>query len=69
MAIPATGDYGSPEGVVFGYPVTIAEGRVRVVPDLALTDFDRARIRLTGAELLEERYHYLIRDRMFNKGV
>lgn len=55
MAIPATGDYGTPEGVIFGYPVTIAGGRPRVVPDLALSDFDRERIRLTGAELLEER--------------
>ena len=54
MAIPSTGDYGSPEGVIFGYPVTIQGGVCQVVPGLALSDFDRARIQATGQELLEE---------------
>ncbi|HRA19468.1 MAG TPA: malate dehydrogenase, partial [Anaerolineae bacterium] len=54
MAIPSTGDYGSPEGVIFGYPVTIHDGVCQVVPGLALSDFDRARIQATGQELLEE---------------
>jgi len=55
MAIPSTGDYGSPEGVIFSYPVTIQGGAVAVVGGLALSDFDRARLRATGDELLEER--------------
>jgi len=55
MAIPSTGDYGSPEGVVFGYPVRIAGGRVQVVQGLALPEGVQAGIRRTGAELLEER--------------
>ena len=54
MAIPSTGDYGSPEGVIFGYPVTIHDGVCQVVQGLALSDFDRARIQATGQELLEE---------------
>ncbi len=41
MAIPSTGDYGSPEGVIFSYPVTIADGEVSVVPGLDLSDADK----------------------------
>ncbi|MEO8084679.1 MAG: malate dehydrogenase [Ardenticatenales bacterium] len=55
MAIPSTGQYGTPEGVLFSYPVRIAGGTVTVVDDLVLSDFDRARLAATGAELLEER--------------
>lgn len=55
MAIPSTGDYGAPEGVIFGYPVTVRDGAVSVVPGLALSDFERGLLRATGDELLEER--------------
>jgi len=55
MAIPSTGAYGSPEGVVFGYPVTIAGGRASVVDGLSLADGVREGIRATGEELIEER--------------
>lgn len=55
MAIPSTGDYGAPEGVIFGYPVTITGGEPTIVPGLELSDFDRQMIASTGAELLEER--------------
>ncbi len=54
MALPSTGDYGSPEGVVFGYPVTVQNGICSVVQGLELSAFDRERIAATGAELLEE---------------
>jgi malate dehydrogenase len=55
MAIPSTGDYGAPEGVIFGYPVTVQGGAVSIVPGLALSDFDRGLLQATGDELLEER--------------
>ena len=55
MAVPSTGDYGTPEDVVFSYPVTIADGVWTVVEGLKLSDFDREKIRVTSAELLEER--------------
>lgn len=55
MAVPSTGDYGTPEGVIFSYPVTISGGEYRVVPGLALSAFDRERLQITGDELLEER--------------
>ena len=55
MAIPSTGDYGSPKGVIFSYPVTVQNGKYSVVQGLPLSDFDRAMIAATGNELLEER--------------
>lgn len=55
MAIPSTGAYGSPEGVIFSYPVTVKNGIYSIVEGLALSDFDKQMIAGTGQELLEER--------------
>jgi malate dehydrogenase len=55
MAIPSTGVYGAPEGVIFGYPVTVKNGVYQIVEGLELSDFDRQMIKATGEELLEER--------------
>jgi malate dehydrogenase len=55
MAIPSTGDYGSPEGVIFSYPVTVKNGVYQVVQGLSLSDYDRQMISVTSNELLEER--------------
>jgi malate dehydrogenase len=55
MAIPSTGAYGSPEGVIFSYPVTVKNGVYSIVEGLALSDFDKQMIAATGQELLEER--------------
>ncbi len=55
MAIPSTGDYGSPEGVIFSYPVTVSNGEYSIVQGLELSDFDREKIAATGEELREER--------------
>ncbi len=55
MAIPSTGQYGTPEGVVFSYPVTVAGGQYSVVEGLELSEFDQQMIAATAQELLEER--------------
>jgi malate dehydrogenase len=55
MAVPSTGAYGSPDGVIFSYPVTVQNGQYRIVEGLALSDFDRQMIAATGQELVEER--------------
>ncbi|MCS6827557.1 MAG: malate dehydrogenase [Caldilinea sp.] len=55
MAIPSTGAYGSPEGVIFSYPVKVKDGKYAIVEGLELSDFDRQMIKVTGDELLEER--------------
>ena len=55
MAIPSKGEYDAPAGVMFSFPVTIADGSYKIVDGLALSDFDREMIAKTGAELVEER--------------
>lgn len=55
MAVPSTGDYGSPEGVIFSYPITVKNGEYSIVQGLSLSEFDQAKIKATGDELLEER--------------
>lgn len=55
MAIPSTGVYGAPQGVIFSYPVTIRNGRYSIVEGLPLSDFDRQMLAATGRELEEER--------------
>jgi malate dehydrogenase len=55
MAVPSTGAYGSPEGVIFSYPLTVQNGKYHIVEGLSLSDFDRRMIAATGQELVEER--------------
>ncbi len=55
MAIPSTGAYGSPAGVIFSYPVTVKDGKYSIVEGLALSDFDKQMIAATGDELVEEK--------------
>ncbi len=55
MGIPSTGAYGSPEGVIFSYPVTVKNGEYGIVEGLDLSYFDKEMIKKTGDELLEEK--------------
>ncbi len=55
MAIPSNGEYGAPKGVIFGYPVTVKDGKISIVEGLSLTDFDKQMLANTGQELMEER--------------
>jgi malate dehydrogenase len=55
MGVPSDGSYGIPEGVVYGFPVTCANGTYSVVQGIEINDFSRARMDATYAELLEER--------------
>jgi malate dehydrogenase len=55
MAIPSTGAYGAPEGVIFSYPVTVKDGKYSIVEGLSLSAFDKQMIQKTGEELLEEK--------------
>jgi malate dehydrogenase len=53
---PATGGYGVPEGLVFGYPLRAsATGGVEIVQGIDHDDFARSKIEATTQELLEER--------------
>jgi malate dehydrogenase len=55
MAIPSDGSYGIPTGVIYGYPVTCANGRYQIVQGLAVNEFSRDRMDGTHRELTEER--------------
>jgi malate dehydrogenase len=55
MGIPSDGSYGIPQDVMFGYPVTCADGKYRIVPDLPIDEFSRERINVTLKEIEEER--------------
>jgi malate dehydrogenase len=55
MGVPSDGSYGIPEGVLYGVPVTTANGEYTRVTGLAIDDFSRERMDKTLAELEEER--------------
>ncbi|MEY3385920.1 MAG: hypothetical protein RIR53_731 [Bacteroidota bacterium] len=55
MGIPTDGSYGIDGDVVYGYPVTCANGVYTIVQGLEISDFSRARMQATLDELLEER--------------
>ena len=55
MALPSKGQYGVPEGLVFSYPVQVANGVITVKDGLELDDFAKARIQDNIADLEEER--------------
>lgn len=54
MGVPSNGDYGIPQDVMFGYPVTCANGEYQLVKGLPIDAFSQSCIDKTLAELLEE---------------
>ncbi len=55
MGIPSDGSYGIESGIIYGYPVTCANGKYEIVQNLAINDFARQRMDASAAELREER--------------
>jgi len=55
MGVPSDGSYGIPEGVMYGVPVTTANGEYTRVEGLEIDAFSRERMDFTLNELLEER--------------
>ena len=55
MGIPSDGSYGIPEGTMFGFPVTCANGKYEIVQGLEIDAFSQERINITLAELEEEK--------------
>ncbi len=55
MGLVSDGSYGIPQDVMFGYPVTCANGEYSLVQGLEIDEFSRSRIDITLKELLEER--------------
>jgi malate dehydrogenase len=55
MGIPSDGSYGIPEGIIYGVPVTTANGEYTRIEGLEIDAFSRERMDFTLKELLEER--------------
>ncbi len=55
MGVPSDGSYGIPEGVIYGVPVTTANGEYTRITDLPVDEFSRKAMDKTLAELEEER--------------
>lgn len=55
MGIPSDGSYGIPEGTMFGFPVTCANGEYEIVQGLEIDEFSQERINITLNELEEEK--------------
>jgi malate dehydrogenase len=54
MGIPSGGDYEIPAEIIYGFPVTCANGEYTLVKGLEIDAFSRERMTLTLNELLEE---------------
>ncbi len=55
MGIPSNGEYGIPKDVMFGFPVTTAGGKYKIVEGLEIDAFSQERIDVTLKELQDER--------------
>ncbi len=55
LAVVSHGEYGRPEGLIFGFPVRASHGRVEIVDGLSHSEFASALIDLTTDELIAER--------------
>jgi len=55
MGVPSDGSYGIPEGIIYGVPVTTANGEYTRIQGLDIDAFSRERMDFTLKELLEER--------------
>ncbi len=60
MAVMSQGQYDTPKGVFFSFPVTVTGGAIRVREGLDLNDFDRCMVDATGQELVAE--HAMLSD-------
>ena len=55
MGLPSDGDYGVPEDIMFGVPVTCEGGAYHRVKGLPMEEFSKSRMAITLKELTEER--------------
>jgi malate dehydrogenase len=54
MGVPSNGEYGIPQDVMFGYPVTCSGGKYEIVKGLPIDEFSQGCIDKTLAELTGE---------------
>lgn len=55
MGVMSDGSYGAPKDIVFSFPVQIKDKQWKIVQGLTVDDFAKAKLEVTGKELLEEK--------------
>lgn len=56
LCVPSDGSYGTPEGIISGFPCTTdGKGNWKIVQGLALNDFGKQKAAITWKELCDER--------------
>ena len=55
MGIASDGSYGIEKGLVYSYPITSTDGKVSIVQGLKINPFSKEKMKLSEAELKEER--------------
>merc|ERR1712203_1227081 len=55
IGVFSDGSYGTAEGVMFSFPVTVVNGKWSIAQGLAMSDFAKEKLAATGKELCEER--------------
>ena len=55
MGVASDGSYGVDQGLVYSFPVTIQNGEVNIVKGLEINDFSLEKMRISEAELKQER--------------
>jgi len=55
MGVFSDGSYNVPEGIMYSYPVTIADGKWTIKKDLPIDDFAKSKMAATADELVAER--------------
>ena len=55
IGVISDGSYGTPDGVVFSFPVQTSDKTWSIVKGLNIDDFAKSKIEITGKELEEEK--------------
>ena len=55
MSVPSDGSYGVPEGLIYSFPCTTANGEYSIVSDLELDEFSQGKLAASADELVAER--------------
>jgi malate dehydrogenase len=55
MGVVSDGSYGITKGLIYSFPVTVADGKVTIVKGLAINELTKQKMKLTETELKEER--------------
>jgi malate dehydrogenase len=55
MGVISDGSYGIAKGLIYSFPVTVADGKASIVKGLPINEFSKQKMKLTETELKEER--------------